>query len=735
MFIVDDEDLNKGGTGAVQKELIREHFGMTQDIHDVITGATRFTQMSPLQRRDWITKLSATDFTYVLDLYAKVKKGARDSSAVVKHNNNRLVTESSRLMDENDVATLLNRSRELRSELDVLLRECNNVNDDTTYLANRLRSEHTELEKQIQYILKTSRFYAPEGYRFRSMDELEQAITNLNMDVAGKESVLHELGTVFQSLEASMHSLKSVEGMDEGYIRDQIRELSSTIDQLKGKLVTSELLGTLQYDNVGHAMIAIEDFKNMAYEITVDQCDRYPDNAVSEKRARLDQLTEGLRTLSSRVSNIEGRITHIENCGETSCPKCTHTFKIGVQDGEHDKLKQTLTLAAVKEKEIEAEVHETREWLDGANRFQNAMARMQQHRQRNPQLSGFWSYIDRLGGIRMGRELTPAIGRYLVDIVTADEIGVLSKQLDLLKESIASIEKLSGESKGIREQYHEYSTRIGVVTQEIQELHKNRDRLEDYKRLQDRLDESCNKLSQQVNAVIGLQGELVEAIRQKEVRGLIKDQQISLAMVENTLTESEIQQGIVNDIRKEITTVSLEEQAFKLLMDMLSPADGLIAEQIGIFINVIIDRMNAVIARIWGYNLAIKACDLSEGNLDYRFPVYSVAEDNHVPDISNGSDSQIDIIDQAFRLITYKFLDLNGYPLYLDELGRSFDPVHRHNLIPTVKDLIDDSTYSQVFMISHYLDGQNSYPNTEIIVIDDAHIDIKRTYNEHVTFA
>jgi hypothetical protein len=37
-----------------------------------------------------------------------------------------------------------------------------------------------------------------------------------------------------------------------------------------------------------------------------------------------------------------------------------------------------------------------------------------------------------------------------------------------------------------------------------------------------------------------------------------------------------------------------------------------------------------------------------------------------------------------------------------------------------------------VFFISHSFEGQNSYPNSELIVMDEAHLSLKRKFNEHV---
>jgi energy-coupling factor transporter ATP-binding protein EcfA2 len=733
VFICNGDDLNVGRTGAVQKELLREHFGMTQEIHDVLTGEERFTDMSPLRRRDWITKLSSTDFTYVLNLYARVKKGARDASAVVKHNTGRLVTESSKLMEQSDLDMLVNRSKELRSELDMLLQECSNSGDNHQMISNQIAMEFNELDKLVKGILKRTNLTPPNHFRIRHMEELDKEIGNLSIQIKSLESVLSELGHMSQQYESQMQRLKAIEGMDEEYIRTQLKKLNQEVEENLRHLHTGELV-----ENIAHsvsAMSTIEEFKTMLYPVTSGLMDRYDTPTVMEKRQYLERLYAAKNTLTTRLGNLEGRLQHIETCSETGCPKCGHSFKAGVEEGEHVNLLESRKAGEAREKEMNALISETREFLEGADQYQGIVNTIQRFRQKHSALSNFWGYIDRAGGLGKGKELIPAINLYLNDAAVAAVVMDLDHQIKPLKESIDSIEKIGRDGNSIREQYYAYTSRIKEVTFEIREKDKHLNELEDYKSRQDRFDKDIATMMMNLCRLDKLQNDLIESIRQSEIRDLVKSNQISLAMVETTLTETEIQTGIVNDIRKEIDQVSVEEKAYKLLMDALSPVDGLIAEQISIYINAIINSMNAVIGRIWGYNMAIKPCDIADGDLDYKFPLYTVSEDNEIPDISKGSTSQVDIINQAFRLVVYKYLDLHGYPLYLDELGSSFDEVHRHNLVPAIKDLIDDTTYSQIFMISHYVDGQNSFPNSEIVVLDDTHINIKRTYNEHVTFS
>lgn len=733
IFICNDEELNIGHTGAVQKELIREHFKMTQEIHDVLCGEEKFTSMTPLRRREWITKLSDTDFTYVLGLYSNVKKGARDAAAVVKHNSGRLVTESSKLMEGADLDMLVKRSGQLREELDILLQECSNGSDQVQRLRNELYGELRILEQDIGTCLKKTNLAPPDtAYLSRSEDDLEQSINLLNNEINGLQMTLEEVSRLSQHMEGQMRELQLIEGMDEQYLRNRSVVLEADVIEKLRYLHTGEPFEEISCK--GGAQETIHEFNGLVYELSGGQLDKYSPEVLGEKHSYLERLYNAQRTLSANLGNVEGRLQHIDTCQESGCPKCGHTFKNGIDPSEYETLKASSIQGKEKLLDIAAQIVDIREYLQGADKHQGVLNAVLRFRQNHPELSNFWGYIDKSGGIGVGKELVPAVHMYLVDIQVTLEIKAITSELKPIREAIASIDALNGEGSSIREQYYLYISRITEITDNIRKKNAEIDVLIDYSLRQSNFDKQLTGIDGRVKQIGKLQDELIEAIRQSELRGIVKDNQISLAMVETSLTETEVQQGIVNDIRKEIASVSIEEQAYKAIADTLSPVDGLIAEQISIYINSIIDRMNAAIARVWGYNMAIKPCDVADGDLDYKFPLYTVSADNDIPDVSKGSDSQIDIVDQAFRLIVYKFLDLHDYPLYLDELGRSFDEVHRHNLIPAVKDMIDDSTYSQIFMISHYVDGQNSYPNSEIVVLDGTHLTLKRSFNDHVTF-
>ena len=146
----------------------------------------------------------------------------------------------------------------------------------------------------------------------------------------------------------------------------------------------------------------------------------------------------------------------------------------------------------------------------------------------------------------------------------------------------------------------------------------------------------------------------------------------------------------------------------------------------------VVNTVNKLIKRVWSYPLYVSPCDVTEKGITYQFP-FTVNTRNR-NDISEGSKSVKDIINQSFRWAGYYCMGLYDWPLHLDEIGSSFDEMHRHNLVPLIKDLVDDNHFSQILLVSHQLDGQTAYPNSETIVMDDRNITFPHPYNLHVEF-
>ena len=200
---------------------------------------------------------------------------------------------------------------------------------------------------------------------------------------------------------------------------------------------------------------------------------------------------------------------------------------------------------------------------------------------------------------------------------------------------------------------------------------------------------------------------------------IIRDKQVSLSNLENTLSGIQQSETIVKQITDMIAQLEEEYKAVNVLTTILSPQDGLIAESLLGFLNLFLDEMSNVIEHIWSYRMK-PFMEIGEDGieLDYRFKVEVEGIEDPVKDISKLSRGQKEIMDFVFKLLVMQHLDMSDYPVYMDEVGASFDPYHRDKLYQYIKMLVEDNQISQVFVISHIASSHDALSLADRCVLD-----------------
>jgi recombinational DNA repair ATPase RecF len=213
-FIKDDIELNEGGTYQVQVRLVRDEFRYTDKLHDLLTGRIRFTEMRPQERREWITLLSETDWTYALGMYNQLRSRARDAQGAYKHSQQRYAQESESLLQMTGDASLQARYVQLRDELNVILTEISPgipeyrdllIQMDTVY-QQCVRDAKRLLESLPQCVF-TSQYYhlsqiEDRIQRERTFVEVSRShITRTGDEISKLEAVVRDLGGDLQSRE------------------------------------------------------------------------------------------------------------------------------------------------------------------------------------------------------------------------------------------------------------------------------------------------------------------------------------------------------------------------------------------------------------------------------------------------------------------------------------------------------------------------------------------------------
>ncbi|MNO14039.1 hypothetical protein D3C76_36790 [compost metagenome] len=729
-FVVDNEDLNEGHTGAVQRELIREHFGMTSDLHQVLSGQLKFTSMSAVQRREWITLLSSADFDYVIKLHGRIKRAVRDTSAVIKHLSGRLVSETAKKVDEETFNSLRRQSQEVYDRLMGLHKHSKRegLPDSFDVYSHEYHSLLAEIEGFLHQatLLKS---VVPVIVKDTDNDAVIELKNSLKSRVQMLEAALHEVSDRHQAIDKQLHDLQELEDVDPVMLEEQIMAFTDHLAELKEKFRTGSDVTKLP--NHEYCFATINETMELLHNVVVTDDSFLDRNAHVEKQRELSELQNNMMKGQSRIGELEYRLEHIRNCASILCPNCNHSFKEGVNGNEEGEIRLTLERGYSFRRNTEEKIEVISSWMRDAHALGEVMYTLQNLRDHNPDLNQLWYLITTHGGFEAGRKLIPLCNDFIADVKNNLDIIAVERELKPLLERRQQLKEADGSSH-LREVANSLSDRVVDLKGHLIDA---RETLKEVEQFHVRMTEA-RQISKAVELGMSRLNELMTSMTKfvavEEIEAQVKRHQVQLGMLEQSLAEAEVQMGIVNDLNRSLEEARAEEAALVELEKLLSPKDGIIAEQIMVFINTFIDAINGVIAKVWGYNLALDTCNLEDGELDYKFPMYVHNTGNMIDDVRFGSDSQIDIVNQAFVLVVYKFLELQGFPLYLDELGRTFDEVHRLNLTLALKDLMDDETYSQVFFISHSFESQNSYPNSQLVVMDDSHVSLKRTYNEHV---
>lgn len=722
-FSVDGgENLNKGKTITVQRELVKQYLNYDKELHNFLLGISksRFTMMDSRERQKWIAKFSANDFTFAFDRYNHYKRQANAQDKVLKYLRSELSAAKTRLMDADDIAAMRLRAKELHETLDVLIREPKSTNDPIDAFAIL-----SDLDRTIDKIGEWL------GTEFPSTEGVSNmtALSQLKIDCETQlNTLLGELNVRSQRLaecESRLErALKSLQYSPE----DLEQSLTKYVGQLEAlPALTSGLHESLLVP-AGQLAVAL---RQAVSELPSEKRTEGDLIGLRESKAQLEIRAN---RVSALLDTLTQQADYIHKCEEVECPDCHSKFKPGIKPGELEELRARIIKGEELDREHTTRLAQMEEELSDMVATVHSYQQLDAIRTTFQQSHvGFFAYIDQFGWKDHGKQINEKIAIYERDVKINIERSKLMKTIDNISAALAEARAEVGGLETYRSDYNQAMEAYTSLHEEIQKVKFRKQRIEGaYVKMQqwETVAQDCERAYESIRQDLI---RYTNSLGDEMVDDLIRKTKNSLGVLEAALNENDTYEMLAKDLENKITKVAVEKDAFSLIANELCPKTGLIAEQINLQLGGILGSVNHGIDSVWGYSLNISHGDVGENEVDYKFPMS--VEGTPRPDISAGSSSIKDIVDQMFRLTGYSAMDLSDYPLYLDELGGTFDPAHRHNLIPFLKGLIDDPRFSQVLMISHSLDGQTAFPGAEIIILDDRNINYPHKYNTHVEFS
>lgn len=739
-FLRGDEELNDGGTVTIQRELVKRHFGITTDIHELALGNECFTSMSPSRRKEWFIRLCDTNYDYAIRVYNKLKEKHRDCSGAIKLAKKRLVAESEKLIQDDEEKRLHKEATALYECLRHLTEYRKPVECDL----DNLEVQQAQLDQSLIKAAKSLQAIHG-GAMNLSNDEttLRDIISTADDGLARARTLIEKYTQDYQKNQKKIEALQKAEQQT----IETIEVFLAALHQEKATLTANGLIE----DVVLKPKAAMDALETVKYTLT-EIYSTIPENKdrqysqdkwthAKEERAKLQTLKVSLsEKLHSKQTQLKHQLAHKDK-PDLQCPGCHHKFSLNYSESSHKRLEHEIEqIQKQLETEVTPAIEQSEVYLQQFNNYVQLYRQYSQCVASWPILNPYWSWLN------TQQVLTnqPSNGLFYLsqiekDLVSQVRIEEIDKQYQDKHQLLISLRDVGGtDLKSLLEQNHELDEILATETNALRQLsHRKTQAQQDLQRLA-QIKTLSDKVINLIKSKRECNKEQIETLRRTELNAAIRQLHSDLASREHVLSTLKQQKNIVEHVVEQIADLEKEEQALSILVKQLSPTEGLIAEGLFGFIRNFIHQMNVFIQKVWTYPLTIQSCSVDENanlDLDYRFPLVVQSATNAVPDVSKGSVGMKEIVNLAYRLTAMRYLGLQEYPLILDEWGGAMDETHRSQASVVIKSLVEQQACSQLFMVSHYFAQYGALANAEICVLNNLNITVPRDYNKHITMA
>lgn len=732
-FWLGKENLNQSGNESEQKKLVKEYFGITPQIHQVLIGKTKFTQMRGPERRDFLMMLSGIDFDYIMTIFKLVKEHQRDSVGQYKGYVQREAEELNKrraIRSADEIERELESHKDQLSEVNKLASELGKPTDGTSEL-ERLRVALQKTADEIRFRAPTK---PPSLKHLSHRDSVVEFLSEMKTTVTLTRKKMSELSAFKQKID----ELTELSITDEATLaKAQQQELNLT----RARESSEAQMKIWTYADFAPQDQAIKLGRDLMARLSLLVCE-YPDNtsgkytkeqinANRQKLAAMDQTLSQLRvTLELKKQNIG----QYENAESVSCPKCSFSFKPHSNVRVYEEDRATLARVIEQGRALKEEREVVAQYLREVETFL-------QVRNGIYDLLGGYGFCSGLTRKFQEQEatgtnatsLTQLCLAWIHDLEAVQQIHAVDQDLSLVRTAIMRAQAILEQPQielhepgKVEKDLNECLVRIRSCEAAIVDAQQYLEHLDRYTFLINSYKENLSKYKAKFNETEGFLVKSLYTTFQHEISGEVD-------RLDREMNGSELANSMCDRFTKLREESEAQVSAGKRLLELLGPTEGLIAEYLYPFLQAFVNELNQFIQSIWTTDLTILPCSMDKGEIDYKFPV-RVGTDQHArPDVSDMSSAQGDVVNFAFRFLVSHTLGFHDYPLYIDELDPSYDETHRVNAINYVKQYVLANSCSQLFMISHYVSNHSIFTHADFIVMNRHNlVHMPLSFNQHV---
>jgi ABC-type hemin transport system ATPase subunit len=697
-FEVDGKVLNDWGTISVQNQLTTQHFGVDNEVFNLLVGEDRFHQMSGPKRKDWLIRLCHTNYDYAIAKYTQFKEKHRDVSGALKIAKQRLSSELQKKLQDKEVA-----------ELEM---QCQLLHELVQELSEgRIPLSPTPLVHSKEGLLELiRRFSVMGGYKERwPAFQLKATADKAKVQQQLCQNTIARVGREMQSLSASIEILQKAEKKTIDSIQLEIVGLKATLVKLEASLKIPELLSDATRLQI--TWLAVRSEVQEILDMIPDNAEgRYSSKSLETTRQSIASIKISELTANRRAADLGAKLNHLEQHRHqkgAECPACHHVFSLVYNEDQYQLYSKSLKslqeelqkiAQALKSLQVEEEV---------CSEYGAAYRRYVALTNRNRELGAYWDYLQDQKTLSSNPKLQRGlkeVDQELAAQVAIQTIKLEIKEKELLLASLRQVGQGADLAKMLQ-LHRSLETELNGLIDRISRLKSTEHYFTQQHRQRVQVDEMVERIKRYMESMAEESTASHEQLRRSHYNDALRSIQSLLASKTNQLHQDQLQARSVQVYQRQIEELTKEEQAYALLVKALSPTEGLIAEGLFGFIDSLIQNINEIVEQVWSYPMTIQLAK-PEGDsvdLDYKFPVHLDNEDQQTTsDVSELSKGQKEMFDLAFLVTAMVYLEMTEMPLLLDEIGSSFDPEHRTTLIGLMKSLIESRSFSQIFLVSHY---------------------------------
>lgn len=716
-FVVDGVEMNQSGNLQMQRELVKQYFNITQEVHDLMLGVKNFHRMSPKERNDWFNKLCSTDYSFALSFYNKIKEVTRDTQGALNLIKSKKVQELTKKENLEQRNSLVIYKNQLELCLDNILKF--NTSSDPIFLEKNIEQYNIlikEIKKYSKYIFNKIKTNSNNKYKSFSIEQIKEKIRNLELELKGNETTLNIRGNDLQNLLSIQNYSKDENGVFD--INKRMEELKEKIDNTKTPSIVFE-------DNSSALSVLssiINEISNLLNEISSYDGSKYSKAKLVSCQEEMNKIVVNNENINKDLIRVNNLLTMAE-VNKRVCPKCTYSWSENIETSEIERYKKKVKgLTEVynrnndKLEELKAYHEECSSYINYYNAIVSIITS-------TPILKPIWNIASRDKLVtRDPRALRVLLENTQRDLLSLIEKDKLQAEYNSLKTSLNIIQVNGSHGRSISDEIKEMQVNIDNLYVTNRELKDNLEKITTIDNVYTDLKEKKEALSDLLNKISIVDKNIHDSIEAAKVTKFITFIRKELSNVNDKINEIAVNEQHLKYLDEEEENHKLNLDICKILTDSMSPKSGLLAMGMSGFINDTLRKMNDIISKIWTYPLELLPCNVDDGeNLDYRFPM-RVGEDNIISDINIGSSAMKEIVDLAFRLVTMRYLQLDYYPVFIDELGAAFDEKHREAAFDLIKKMAESDDFSQLFLVSHYSDCYGSLSNVSTIILSDTNI-------------